>query len=165
MLDKIPNRAHCFVDANLIVDYIIDFAPFSQQCEAFFKRVRAGVVLASTSATVVGESVHKIMLAEAMQQHGLARQGLAHRLQRKRDLITTLSKHQKVSGFVRGLGVHVEAVTLDLIERAAALSVQHRLLTNDAITVASMERLGLTNLATNDDNFDTIPGFTIWKPR
>jgi len=105
------------------------------------------------------------MLAEAMQQHGLARQGLAHRLQRKRDLISTLSKHQKVSAFVRGLGVQVEAVTLDLIERAAALSVQHRLLTNDAITVASMERLGLTDLATNDDNFDTVPGFTIWKPR
>ena len=56
-------------------------------------------------------------------------------------------------------------MTLDLIERAAALSVQHRLLTNDAITVASMERLGLTDLATNDDNFDTVPGFTIWKPR
>ena len=56
-------------------------------------------------------------------------------------------------------------MTLDLIERAAGLSVQHRLLTNDAITVASMERLGLTNLATNDDNFDTVPGFTIWKPR
>src|SRR5437870_1968046 len=104
MLDDIPNGTHCFVDTNLIVDYIIDFAPFSQRCEAFFKRVRAGVVLASTSATVVGESVHKIMLAEAMQQHGLARQGLAHRLQRKRDLISTLSKHQKVSAFVRGLG-------------------------------------------------------------
>ena len=66
MLDNIPDGTHCFVDANLIIDYMIDFAPFSQQCEALFKRVRAGALLASTSATVVGESVHKIMLAEAM---------------------------------------------------------------------------------------------------
>lgn len=67
--------------------------------------------------------------------------------------------------FIRALAMHVEPVTVDLIERAAALSVQHQLLTNDAITVASMEKLGLTHLATNDDNFDTVPGFTIWKPR
>src|SRR5947199_4406097 len=32
MLDNIPDGAHCFVDTNLIVDYIIDFVPFSQQC-------------------------------------------------------------------------------------------------------------------------------------
>jgi predicted nucleic acid-binding protein len=165
MLDSIPDGTHCFVDANLIVDYIIDFAPFSQECEAFFKRVQAGALLASTSATVIGESVHKIMLAEAMQQHGLSRQGLPHRLQRKRDLIATLSKHQSVFAFIRALSMPVEPVTLGLIERAAALSVQHRLLTNDAITVALMEKLGLTHLATNDDNFDSVPGFTVWKPR
>lgn len=165
MLDNIPDGTHCFVDANLIIDYIIDFTPFSQRCEAFFKRVQAGTLLASTSATVVGEAVHKVMLAEAMQQHGLTRQGLAHKLQRKRDLVATLSKHQSVFAFIRALSTHVEPVTLDLIERAGALSVQHRLLTNNAITVASMEKLGLTHLATNDDNFDSVAGFTVWKPR
>lgn len=165
MLDNIPDGTDCFVDANLIVDYIVDFTPFSQQCEAMFKRVQIGAIKASTSATVVGEAVHKVMLAEAMEQHGLSRQGLAHRVQRKRNLIATLSKHQSVFAFIRALSLHVEPVTLDLIERAAALSVQHLLLTNDAITVASMEKLGLTHLATNDDNFDTLPGFTIWKPR
>jgi hypothetical protein len=28
-----------------------------------------------------------------------------------------------------------------------------------------MEHLGLTHLATNDDDLDRIPGLTIWKPR
>lgn len=114
---------------------------------------------------MVSEATHKVMLSEAIEQHGLSHQGLAHRLQRKRDLITTLSRHQTVSAFIDALAMHVEPVTLDLVSRAAALSVQHRLLTNDAITVASMEKLALTHLATNDDNFDTVPGFTIWKPR
>jgi predicted nucleic acid-binding protein len=165
MLDNIPDGTHCFVDANVIAYFIVGLAPFAPQCETFFKRVEASVISASTSAAMVSEATHKVMLAEAIEQHGLSHQGLAHRLQRKRDLITTLSKHQKVSAFLRALGIHVEPVTLDLIERAAALSIQHRLLTNDSITVASMEKLGLTHLATNDDNFDTLPGFTIWKPR
>src|SRR5262245_48040769 len=114
---------------------------------------------------MVAEATHKVMLAEAVEQHGLNHQGLAHRLQRKRELIATLAKHQNVPLFVRALRIHVEPVTLDLVDRAAALSVKHRLLTNDAITVASMEKLGLTHLVTNDDNFDTVAGLTIWKPK
>jgi predicted nucleic acid-binding protein len=54
---------------------------------------------------------------------------------------------------------------VDLLETAAHLSSQLRLLTNDALTVAAMKKLGLTHLATNDDDFDQIAGFTLWKPR
>jgi predicted nucleic acid-binding protein len=52
-----------------------------------------------------------------------------------------------------------------LLNEAATISLQHGLLTNDAIIVASMQRHGLTNLATNDDDFDRVPGLTVWKPR
>ncbi|MFN7946142.1 MAG: PIN domain-containing protein [Blastocatellia bacterium] len=65
----------------------------------------------------------------------------------------------------RALGLHVEPITLDLLERAAWLSTQHRLLTNDALATAVMERLAISHLATNDDNFDTVSGLTMWKPR
>jgi predicted nucleic acid-binding protein len=123
MLNNIQDGTHCFVDANVIAYFIAGHVPFAPLCETFFKRVEAGVISASTSAAMVSEATHKVMLAEALEQHCLNHQGLAHRLQRKRDLITTLSKHQRFSGFVRALGIHVEAVTLDLIERAAQLSV------------------------------------------
>jgi predicted nucleic acid-binding protein len=52
-----------------------------------------------------------------------------------------------------------------LIVEAATLSGQFGLLTNDALIVALMRRHGLTNLVTNDDDFDAIPGLTVWKPR
>jgi len=58
----------------------------------------------------------------------------------------------------------IEAITLDLLARGAALSIQERLLTNDALTLAVMEQLGVTVLATNDDDFDTVPGITVYKP-
>lgn len=38
-------------------------------------------------------------------------------------------------------------------------------MTNDALTVAVMERLGVTVLATNDDDLDAVPGLTVYKPR
>ena len=45
------------------------------------------------------------------------------------------------------------------------ISARHHLLTGDAIVVALMQRHSLTHLVTNDDDFDAIPGLTVWKPR
>jgi len=52
------------------------------------------------------------MLAEAVARHGLDRTGLAHRLQRHRQLIATLKEPAKVTVLVRALAIHVEPVTL-----------------------------------------------------
>ena len=66
---------------------------------------------------------------------------------------------------MKALSLHVEPVTLDILERAANISTQYRLLTNDAVTIAVMEKLELSHLVTNDDNFDSVSGLSIWKPR
>jgi predicted nucleic acid-binding protein len=69
-----------------------------------------------------------------------------------------------VTATVRGLRLPVEAITLDLLARGAELSSQKRPLTNDALTLAVMQKLGVTTLATNDDDFDAIEGITVYKP-
>ena len=51
------------------------------------------------------------------------------------------------------------------VQHAAELSMKMGLLTNDATTLALIQRHGLSNLATNDSDFDSIPNLTIWKPR
>ena len=80
-------------------------------------------------------------------------------------MLAALSKHRAVVMTVRALGIQTEVITSDLLEAAADLSAQLCLLTNDALTIATMRKLGLTHLATNDDDFDQIAGITVWKPR
>ena len=58
----------------------------------------------------------------------------------------------------------IEPLTPALLARGAELSPQQRLLTNDALMLAVMEKLGVTYLATNDDDFDSIPGLIVCKP-
>ena len=165
MLSSLPDGTSCFVDANIVCYHIIQTPPLSDECSRFIKRIERGAVRASTSASVVAEAIHKVMLAEAIQHHKLDHRGLAHRLQRQRELIAGLSEHRKVPTLMKALPLHVEPVTLDILERAANITTQHRLLTNDAVTIAVMEKLGLSHLVTNDDNFDSVPGLSIWKPR
>jgi predicted nucleic acid-binding protein len=61
--------------------------------------------------------------------------------------------------------MQILAVNFDLLCSVPQLAGSHGLLTNDAIIVALMQRHGLTHLATNDNDFDRVPGITVWKPR
>jgi predicted nucleic acid-binding protein len=38
------------------------------------------------------------------------------------------------------------------------------LLVNDSILLAVMLDQGLTDLVTQDSDFETVPGITVWKP-
>jgi len=165
MLSEIPPGTHCFVDANIICYYFVETQPLSERCVEFIKKMERRALVGSTSSAVIAEAIHKVMLAEAIAREGLEHRGLAHRLQRRRELIAGLSEHRKVPVLVQALTVHVEPITIDLLTRASEISQQALLLTNDSLTLAVMEKLGLVDLVTNDDNFDSLPGLTVWKPR
>jgi predicted nucleic acid-binding protein len=52
-----------------------------------------------------------------------------------------------------------------MVRDAVVISQAHHLLSGDASIVVQMQRHGITHLATNDDDFDRVPGITVWKPR
>lgn len=163
MLHDIPPGTHCFVDANIFYYHLVETPPLSEECSNFFERVEKQEITASTSS--VAEAIHKVMLADAVAQHNLDRAGLAHRLQRHRQSISTLKEHTKVVALVHALNIHCEPVTLSTLERAATVSTKFHLLTNDTLTVAVMEQLALKDLTTNDENFDAVTSITVRKPR
>lgn len=165
MLSDTPTGTHCFVDANIFYYHLVNTPPLSDDCSDFLKRLERRDVIGSTSTVSIAEATHKVMLADAVSTHGLDRKGLVARLKRKPQLPAALSKHHAVISTVRSLNIQIELVTPDLLEIAAGLSTELCLLTNDALTIATMKKLGLTDLATNDDDFDRVEGITVWKPR
>jgi predicted nucleic acid-binding protein len=60
--------------------------------------------------------------------------------------------------------IQVVTVAPALIADAAAISQQTGLLSNDALIIAVMQSQGLTNLASNDADFDRVPGITRYAP-
>ena len=55
-------------------------------------------------------------------------------------------------------------MTQSLVESAALMSSQYELLTGDGLIVAIMRFSGLSNLASNDADFDRVPGITRYSP-
>ena len=62
------------------------------------------------------------------------------------------------------MGIQVLTIPVQLVDRAAAISQQTGLLTNDALVLAIMESRRLTNLASSDADFDRVPGITRYAP-
>jgi predicted nucleic acid-binding protein len=164
VLTDIPAGAICYLDATIFYYHLVGVSTLSDDCSDLLKRIELGSVHGVTSSVALAEATHKVMLAEVVHRHGVAHQGLIARLKRHPELLDGLTSHHRVVATVRGLRLHVEAITLELLARGADLSTQKRLLTNDALTLAVMEQLGVTILATNDDDFDAVTGITVYKP-
>lgn len=55
-------------------------------------------------------------------------------------------------------------VGIEDILRSNEIKRQHGLLTNDAVLLAAMERSGVTSLASNDPDFQTVGTITLYRP-
>ncbi len=60
--------------------------------------------------------------------------------------------------------IQVIPITQPLLEAATLVSQQFELLTGDALVVAVMQAHGLTHLASDDADFDRVPGLTRYEP-
>lgn len=65
------------------------------------------------------------------------------------------------------MDMNLEIVSFsDLIfAKALKFMKQHRLMSNDAVHLATMEKYGITNIATNDRDFERVRWLKVWKPR
>lgn len=164
MLSDISDGVVCYIDATIFYYHLVGTPPLSDDCSDLLKRAETGRIAAVTSPVAIAEATHKVMLAEIVERHGLDHKGLIARIKRHPELLDGLTNHKRVATTVRALNLQVEPITLDLLASGADLSVRWRLLTNDGLALALMEKLGVTNLATNDDDFDSVAGITVFKP-
>ena len=104
-------------------------------------------------------------MSEAAQLTGRDRAGIVGYLGKHPEFITRLTEYPHAIERLGVIPMDILPVEDQLLRDAVHLAVQHGLFTNDALIMATMRRHQLTHLVTNDDDFDRVPGLTIWKPR
>jgi predicted nucleic acid-binding protein len=165
MAIELPDGADCFIDANILAYHFTDGEGLGEACSGFIRRVGLEEIRAFVSVPVLADSLHRVMLAEVRDRHRLDRVGLVGWIHRHRDCLGELTETIQACEQLERLPLHVLPVDVALLTEAMRGSVDHHLLTGDAVIVALMRRHGITNLVTNDDDFDRVPGLTVWKPR
>jgi predicted nucleic acid-binding protein len=162
-LDDITAGAAVFIDANCLI-YAFDASAHQVACRKLLDRIANGDVQGFASAQVLAEVSHRLMTIEAATLFSRLLSGMANWLRRHPTQLQRLSRHRQAIDELTLLPLTILSVTGPQVSRAADISIQHGLLTNDALIVVAMVEYGLTLLASNDADFDRVPGITRFAP-
>jgi predicted nucleic acid-binding protein len=161
---QIPPGTAIFLDANTLIYHFSNERTYGPACTQLIKRVELGDLSGFTSAPALADVAHRLMTLEAMNRNAWPQAGLAARLKKHHGEIPHLSIYRQAIAGMPLLGIQVLPITFSTVEAATLLSQQHELLTGDALVVAVMQAHGLTNLASNDTDFDRVLGLTRYAP-
>ena len=133
-------------------------------CVNLLERIEVQDLKGFTSSQVLSDVAHRLMSLEACATFGWSYGGIAAQMQRHPAEIQKLTRFRQAVEAVSRIGVEVLPVFVRQVESAAAISQQYGLLSNDALVLAMMQELGLSQLASHDMDFDRVPGITRFAP-
>lgn len=160
-IKTLPAGTQCLIDANVFIYHLADL---SDECSELVERVARYEVEAFITITIIGEILHRRMMAEAVTR-GLVSSGQTlKKLKANPHLITSLSDYiTEVEKLLR-LPLNVLEVTPADIAASHDLRRMHGLFVNDSINLACAQRQGLRNIVTHDADFTRVAGLNVWMP-
>jgi predicted nucleic acid-binding protein len=161
---SIASGESVFVDANPFIYHFASNVVYGPACTQLLERIARQDVVGFTSAHVLTNVAHRLMTIEAMARNGWPEAGIASRLKKHRAEIANLSRHRLAIDEIAAFGVQVIPITQAMVVAATVLSQQHQLLSGDALVIVAMQSHGLAIIASEDDDFDGIPGITRYEP-
>ena len=160
-LDEIAPGAACFVDANI---FIYHFTGASEECSDFLNRCEEGAVQGLTSANVILEVLHRLMMVEAVTKNIVVPPQILKKLQRQPERIRHLSDYATHVEKIVEMGITIIPLSWDQIMKSQTLRARHGLLVNDSLVIATMLIEGIDALASNDEGFVRVEEITLYRP-
>lgn len=160
-LDEIPTGTRVFVDSNI---FIYHFLGVSESCTSFLSRAESQDIIAYTSTIVLTEVLHRLMIAEVVERYNLKPKDALEFL-KKAETIPSLEKAENAIRKVPQFNIKVLHLPEEAIFQSAELRREYSLLTNDSLNLYSMLSNHLSDIATNDTDFERVKNIRVWKPK
>ncbi len=160
----LPTGAVVFLDANCLIYHFTNDPKYGPPCTQLLKRVEQRDLEGFTLSHVLADVAHRLMTLEAINLLGWRAAGVAARLRKPHGEIPKLTVYRQALSHVSSLRIQVIPTTQALVETATQLSQRHELLIGDALVVAAMQANGMTHIASNDADFDRVPGLARYTP-
>ena len=149
-----------FVDANALTYHFEPHAVWGPPCADLLQRIENREIAGFTSTHALSEVSHRLMTIQASALFGWPFAGIGNRLRTSPSDVQKLTAFRQAIDRILQSNLQVLTITPAMLARAAALSQQIGLLTNDGVILAVMQAHGLTRIASNDADFDRVPGLT-----
>jgi predicted nucleic acid-binding protein len=163
-LTGIPSGVQVFVDANILTYYFTGYEPFIEECSAFFERVASRNLRAITSADTAADVIHRVMIGEAIARLGLEPRSAVAQLKKHPEMVEQLHHFQSIPSDLASARIQIVDLTYRELHSSKQYREKYGLLTRDSIIVATMHRLNIMHLVTNDRDFERMPRIRVWLP-
>ncbi len=161
MLNRIPKGEIVLIDANI---FIYAIRGVSKQCMKLLNRCAAGEILGVITSHLLAEVMHRLMIAEAIENEWISGSNPAKKLAEKPGRIKILYRYKQAINSILAIGVRFE--TLEKLDFIVGMRIQQEtgLLTNDALLIAVGERLRIHTIASADNNFSKVHKINLYSP-
>jgi predicted nucleic acid-binding protein len=160
----LPTGNTIFVDAGPFIHHFEPNPLYVPPSTSFLERIENKEIDGVTTTHIVSEVAHRLMTIEAMQTFGWKSAGIALKLRNHPSEVQTLRRFRRAIQEIPLFGVRITVIDLTWPDLAAGITQLSGLLHNDALVIAAMRALGVTNLASADLDFDRVAGITRYGP-
>jgi predicted nucleic acid-binding protein len=171
MSNSIPRRTHdlvagdsVFLDANTLVYHFTSDPIYGLACSQLLQRIENQEILGFTSTHILTELAHRLMTIEAIGAFTWPMAGIARRLRQHPAQVQQLAGFFNAVERILQSRIQTLAIPVPLVPAGTTVSRQTGLLSNDALIVAIMQANGLSRIASEDNDFDRVPGLTRYAP-
>ena len=158
---NLPGGSDVFLDSNVL---IYGLSGESKECRSLLERCSREEISGVTSFHVISEVTHKLMLSEAVSSQFIEKKNARKQLEEKPEIIMRLRSYWGDVERLLSLNLLLLSVDEAIVRGAQSVRATVGLLNNDSIIVACMKHLGIPYLASNDQDFDRVPGIFVFKP-
>jgi predicted nucleic acid-binding protein len=146
---------------------VFHFGPdpaYGPACGQLVQQIQNQQLKGFTSTHVLAEVAHRLMVVEVSTLGGWASGNVKRRLKQQPAAVQQLTQFRTAVETILRSKIHVFTIPPGLFADTVVLSQQHGLLTNDALILAVMQANGPTKIASEDSDFDRVPGLTRYGP-
>lgn len=159
--DKIPPDAQVFVDANI---FIYHFEAQSIECRNLLERCGRRDLVGHTSTFILAEVAHRLMVAEAIEKNLVTAKGAVRKLAEKPELVRKLERYNDNIKQIGQMNIVISSLTPNIFAASETVRKDLGLLTNDALVIATMRELRITNLISADEGFARVKEIQLYSP-
>lgn len=163
-LNNLPDGTIVYVDSNIFIYDATDHLKYAASCSLFLDRVESGEISGITSILSINETVHKLSIIE-----------LSTKLKKKPALIIPLVKKDPsllddletpflAAESIMNMNLEIVNLLVPMFVVVLESMKRYRLMSNDAIHVATMKKRGISAIATNDPDFERVEWIKVWTP-
>lgn len=164
LLSQIPAGSRVLCDANIMVYGMLQAEPFAAVCRAFLQRTARREITVYIAASSAADVIHRAMVSEAITRFGLKSREAVSYLKAHPNAVRELQRYKDVLRDFTRFRVIILDITYREIHGSRRYRDDYGLLTADSLLLAVMERHKLSDLVTNDEDFQRVPGIRVWMP-